>query len=215
MWEVASGTLLKTLPQTSHKIQSLAISSNAEFVAIGGGNGWNKGEMKVWSNADGKFICEFLTKAGSCMSISISDRGDMVAASGHMNSPKTSLICWKNRGSRFRTQIQRLQGHRSWVNCCSISADGLTMVSGSHDGTIKIWDQSHAGDCSCVTTIDSCNMQVLASPPSRPTFKKDGAESSYQAIQNFAYHGVNWCQLTAGGEVLVAQCQRSRVAHLR
>jgi WD40 repeat protein len=57
VWAVSNGKLCMTLPQTSHKIQSLCISSDASFIGTGGGNGWNKGEIKVWSDIEKRFVC--------------------------------------------------------------------------------------------------------------------------------------------------------------
>jgi WD40 repeat protein len=57
VWTVATGALCMTLPPTIHKIQSLCISSNASFIGTGGGNGWNKSEIKLWCNTQKKLIC--------------------------------------------------------------------------------------------------------------------------------------------------------------
>src|SRR6478672_13551531 len=36
--------------------------------------------------------------------------------------------------------LRTLRGHTDWVNCVAISPDGQTLVSGSRDNTIKIWN---------------------------------------------------------------------------
>ena len=33
-----------------------------------------------------------------------------------------------------------LSGHSNWVTSCSFSPDGASVLSGSHDKTLKIWD---------------------------------------------------------------------------
>jgi len=33
-----------------------------------------------------------------------------------------------------------LQGHAGWVSAVVLSADGKTALSGSSDGTLKVWD---------------------------------------------------------------------------
>ena len=38
------------------------------------------------------------------------------------------------------SERNRLQGHDSWVNSVSLSQDGKTLVSGSVDHTIKVWN---------------------------------------------------------------------------
>jgi WD40 repeat protein len=36
--------------------------------------------------------------------------------------------------------VNTLQGHSGWVNCIAIAQDGLTLISGSEDNTIKLWN---------------------------------------------------------------------------
>ena len=53
---------------------------------------------------------------------------------------------WQNYSSpsvqnvKLLTPIRTLQGHTSFVNALAISPDGKTLVSGSADQTIKVWD---------------------------------------------------------------------------
>ena len=37
-------------------------------------------------------------------------------------------------------QVRTLAGHSFWVLSVAISADGMRVVSGSFDKTVKIWD---------------------------------------------------------------------------
>ena len=43
------------------------------------------------------------------------------------------------------SQTAVLSGHRSRVNCLTFSSDGKSLVSGSHDSTIKLWDMQTGG----------------------------------------------------------------------
>lgn len=45
--------------------------------------------------------------------------------------------------------LQLAQGHVSGVSCCAFSPDGLHVVSGSWDGTLKLW---HAASGTCLRT---------------------------------------------------------------
>ena len=41
---------------------------------------------------------------------------------------------------RDSTELGRLEGHTDWVRSVGWSPDGTRLVSGSNDGTIRIWD---------------------------------------------------------------------------
>jgi WD40 repeat protein len=43
------------------------------------------------------------------------------------------LLYWKS-------ERNRLEGHDNWVTSVSFSPDGKTLVSGSYDNTIKLWN---------------------------------------------------------------------------
>ncbi|MGA9924087.1 MAG: hypothetical protein WBQ29_11855, partial [Isosphaeraceae bacterium] len=46
-----------------------------------------------------------------------------------------------------------LSGHRDWVNTLALTGDGR-VVSGSNDGTVKVWDLN-SGSCLATVPLDS------------------------------------------------------------
>ena len=39
--------------------------------------------------------------------------------------------------------ISKFYGHNNKINCCSLNEDENILVTGSEDGTAKIWDVKH------------------------------------------------------------------------
>ena len=48
--------------------------------------------------------------------------------------------------------VATLQGHTGWIDCVTLLPDGR-FVSGSSDGTLKIWDPSKEPGAQCVATL--------------------------------------------------------------
>jgi Prp8 binding protein len=69
----------------------------------------------------------------------------------------------------------RSQGHTGIVNSCCPARRGTTVVSGSDDGTIKIWDTRRRG---AVATLDS-KYQVTA-----VCFSEDATKAFSGGIDN-------------------------------
>jgi WD40 repeat protein len=66
--------------------------------------------------------------------------------------------------------LQTLEGHSGWVSSVAFSPDGLTLASGSDEGTIKLWDtttgthrqtlEGHSKSVHAVLNEPKSNLQV-------------------------------------------------------
>ena len=69
------------------------------------------------------------------------------------------------RGGHDRVAVARrpcfptLSGHRDWVRSVAFSSDGKSLVSGSNDNTVKLWDVQTGG---VVKTFHSDDYQFLS-----------------------------------------------------
>ena len=48
--------------------------------------------------------------------------------------------------------LPSLQGHADWVRSVAISSDSRTIVSGSDDKTVRVWDAA-SGQCTAVLKV--------------------------------------------------------------
>lgn len=64
--------------------------------------------------------------------------GATAAAKGGGGGQSTLATSWQQL--QLTSYDEDAAGHRGVVTCCALSRDGMTMVSGSRDRTIKIWD---------------------------------------------------------------------------
>ena len=62
---------------------------------------------------------------------------------------------------------QRFSGHTDWVRAITFSPDGAWILSGSHDQTVKIWDEK-TGQCRA-TLAESSKLRCVAFTPNGKT----------------------------------------------
>jgi WD40 repeat protein len=72
---------------------------------------------------------------------------------------------------------QQLEGHRSFVNCLIFSPDGSTLISGSADNTIKVWDFETGKEIKTLTGHTSY-VNAIAIAPDGNTLVSGSADST-------------------------------------
>jgi len=83
-------------------------------------------------------------------------------------------LAQKVGGGRFATEeLFSLEGHSEWVNSVAFSPDGQRVVSGSRDGTVKIWDVTSGSE---VQSLEDHSDQDCS-----PTSHKPGFQLSVEA----------------------------------
>jgi WD40 repeat protein len=114
-------------------IKALTVSYDNRYI-IGGGNG---GSIYIWNINDGKKVKVIKIKnKRSIMSILQFNGRDIVAVGGGYRDGSVHILDIKGKKT-----IQTLLGHRNAVSCLDITSDNKYIVSGSWDGSLRIWKQ--------------------------------------------------------------------------
>ena len=130
LWDVASGQLKADLRGHGREVLQLAFSADGAVLASGS----PEGRVRLWDVASGqqKTILEGHTSA--LHSLVFSPDGSVLASSGWAHEP---VLLWDVALGQLKAS---LAGHSSLVHHLAFSPDGVILATGSHDGTILLWD---------------------------------------------------------------------------
>lgn len=160
VWNPLEGTLRTDLPyQTGehdlmtmkHAITCISFSSDSELMACG----TIEGEVGIWKLSTGKLIKSFTNvHQNGVTSVSFSADHQSLLTTGFDNN--VHIL-----GMKSGRILKELRGHSSYVNC-AIWLDESTILSGSHDGTVKLWDLHKL---ECLNTAIPKEDKALSPPP--------------------------------------------------
>jgi WD40 repeat protein len=109
-------------------VTSLAYCVNPDQILTGS----RDGSIRRWDRKDEKVLLRWVPHAGHVRRMAVSPDGKWVLSYGHGMVAETSL-----ETGRSRLQWDR---HEQAVQAIAFAPDGRQVVSGSSDGTLRIWD---------------------------------------------------------------------------
>jgi WD40 repeat protein len=129
IWNVATGTVEKTLTGHENRVNSVAFSPDGRRVVSGS----NDKTIKIWNTATGALEKTLTGDENGVDSVTFSPDGKRIVSGGYGGS----LRVWDALSG---TPLLSLHGHSEHVLDVSVSPDGKCIASCGRDKTIRIWD---------------------------------------------------------------------------
>lgn len=143
-------------------VLALAFSRDSELLASGS----QDGHIKVWRVRTGQCVRRFpKAHAQGVTCLSFGKDGTQVA-SGSFDA------VGRVHGLKSGKTLKELRGHTSYINEIVFAPDGNRLVTGSSDGSVRVWD---AKSCDCVCTF-------------RPPTPSSGVELSINSLSFVPTH---------------------------
>ncbi|MCH8828790.1 MAG: hypothetical protein IID45_04355, partial [Planctomycetes bacterium] len=154
LWKPRTGKEIGKFGGESFRMQQVAFSPDGKLIAAGGGNFSNprNGRVAIWDVKTRKQLAVYKDHSQPVIGVAFSPDSKMLASGGF--SGVVVLRKWERTPDK--SSKLTLSGHRGSLECLAFSPDGKTLVSTSHDDTIRLWDveegdslgvlTGHAGD---------------------------------------------------------------------
>jgi WD40 repeat protein len=128
LWSMANGSKERDIETDGRRIRALAFSPDGRQLAAAG----TSASIRVYDAATGNVAATLSTRPAKNYSLAFLDN-NRLAAGGTDNC----VWIWDLKTQRAAMQ---LKGHTGTVAALACDGTGTTLVSGSYDTTIRIWD---------------------------------------------------------------------------
>ena len=167
LWDIGKGTMIAKWMGHSDRVLSVCWNRNGERVVSGSVDG----TARVWDVKNGETILGPVNTRHDTVHAVVYSPDDTMVATGGSGSDGYIKI-WDAK--KFKL-VTTLKGHEWTVRCLAWTADGMTLISGSSDCTIRTWTTTtwkelkvlkhddEDDDCPIVAITTSPNHRILAS----------------------------------------------------
>ena len=153
LWDAETGAELRTLVGHIGSVTAAAFSPDGRFVISGSGDD----TLKMWDTETGAELRTLAGHTNPVLAASFSPDGRFIVS----GSSDDTLKLWPvlrevevERDAEISAELRTLAGHAGGVNAATLSPDGRFIVSGSEDGTLKLWDAETGAE---LRTLDGNN----------------------------------------------------------
>lgn len=140
LWNLQTRKLIRTLSGHGGEVWSVAISPDGQTIATSSTDysyltipGGDTANIKLWNVKTGKLIRSFSGHFADVRAIAISPNGQIFATGGGYSQ---DVKLWNLKTGKL---LNTLAGHKGGIYSLTFSPDGKTVISGSADSTIKVW----------------------------------------------------------------------------
>jgi RNA polymerase sigma factor (sigma-70 family) len=128
LWDLATGTVKQVLEKHTGGVRALAYSRNGKRLASAGEDGC----INVWDPKEGSHRQTYRGHTGPIYAVAFARDSALLASGGVDNA----ILLWAENADK----PGRPEGHEKPVRALLFAGDAL--VSGSDDGTVKIWERA-------------------------------------------------------------------------
>ena len=131
--DAESGAVRHTLAGIRGNVNSVAFSTDGQWVAAAGGKPGLQGEARIWHVADGTLARKFEGHFDALYSVALSPDGKLLATGSYDQKIKL----WDTATGE---EVRTLTGHNGAVYGLAFRPDGKVLASASGDRTVKLWE---------------------------------------------------------------------------
>lgn len=149
LWSVVTGDLLHTFQGHTNRVSSVAFSSNGRYIFSGSSNsGSFKETLMVWEIGSGKVLRRLEGDTVRTLSWKNQTSPDgryyflVTASSVYYNTYPGKSDAFGLIELSSGKMLQKFEGHKEDISSVASSSDWRYALSGSIDGTLKLWEVS-------------------------------------------------------------------------
>jgi len=203
IWDVATGTQLRSLDGLSNQVASVAYSPNGKTVAIG----TYSGAIKLWDTTTSE-IRELIGHRSWVKSMAFTSDGQTLVSGSFDNTVRVwDTSTGKSRESVTNRGPSDVTESINQINAIALSSNDRVIASGGGDGIIRLWDvatgkelRSLSGHTSRVKSLAfHPHGKLLASGAEDSTVKLWDPQTGKEIATLSSVTGTDWMVVTPDG----------------
>jgi WD40 repeat protein len=131
LWDVRSRSEIRRLKGHRHFVMSLAFTPDGQFLISGS----RDKTVKLWDITEGRERNTFTNYAAAVGGLRTSPDGKLLATAASAGQQRITI-----QEIPSGKELLQLRGHRDIIRDGAFSPDGRRLITGSADGTVRVWD---------------------------------------------------------------------------